>query len=104
MKFVIAMAALAVFVMPEAGQAQAERRETSAGPVEVNRMVGGLDTPWAIAFLPDGAQLITERGGRLLLPRDDHLDDTVTLHATHSASGLREEEDRVGRVHDKPVA
>ena len=26
---------------------------------------GGLETPWALAFLPEGRKLVTERGGRL---------------------------------------
>lgn len=43
-----------------------DRHMTSAGPVEVNRIVSGLSVPWAIGFLPDGALLVTERGGRLL--------------------------------------
>lgn len=50
-----------------AGPARAEPRETSAGPVELREIVGGLATPWAIGFLPDGGLLVTERGGRLLL-------------------------------------
>ncbi len=48
----------------------AETRETSSGQVSVTQVVGGLDTPWAIDFLPDGAPLITERDGRLLLIED----------------------------------
>lgn len=44
----------------------AERHQTSAGPVMVEPVVEDLDTPWAVAFLPDGAFLITERDGRLL--------------------------------------
>ncbi len=48
----------------------AETRETSVGQVSVTQMVGGLDTPWAIDFLPDGSPLITERDGRLLLIED----------------------------------
>ena len=40
--------------------------DTSAGPVRVERMVTGLDTPWSVAFLPDGTMLITERDGNLL--------------------------------------
>lgn len=47
--------------------AAAERAATAAGAVEVERMVDGLDTPWAIGFLPDDGLVITERGGRLLL-------------------------------------
>jgi aldose sugar dehydrogenase len=38
---------------------------TSAGPVSVARVIGGLEVPWAIAFLPDGGVLVTERPGRL---------------------------------------
>ena len=62
--------ALAIVAMIWTGPVHAERRETITGPVEVTRMVGGLDTPWAIGFLPDGSYLITERGGRLVLVRD----------------------------------
>lgn len=40
--------------------------DTSAGPVQITRIVGGLEEPWAVAFLPDGDQLVSERGGRLL--------------------------------------
>lgn len=47
--------------------AVAERLETSAGPVEVSQVIGGLEVPWAVGFLPGGGTLVTERGGRLLL-------------------------------------
>lgn len=53
-----------------AAPAAAQTFDTSAGRVEVTRMAAGLDTPWAVAFLPGGGLLITERDGRLL-----HLDD-----------------------------
>src|SRR5215471_1156828 len=36
----------------------------------------GLSHPWSIAFLPDGAILITERQGRLRIVRDGKLDPT----------------------------
>jgi aldose sugar dehydrogenase len=44
-----------------------ETIETSAGYVSVSAMATGLDEPWALAFLPDGSFLITERAGRLTL-------------------------------------
>ena len=38
---------------------------TDAGPMAISRVADGLIEPWAIAFLPDGGFLITERGGVL---------------------------------------
>ena len=43
---------------------------TSAGSIKVEQIVGGLDQPWAVGFLPDGAVLITERDGRVLVLED----------------------------------
>lgn len=43
----------------------AETRQTSAGAVEVEKAVSGLALPWAIAFLPEDALLITEKAGGL---------------------------------------
>lgn len=41
--------------------------ETSAGPMLVMPVAEGLDEPWAIGFLSEGAFLITERDGALKL-------------------------------------
>ncbi|MCL4105323.1 UNVERIFIED_CONTAM: hypothetical protein GTU68_055454 [Idotea baltica] len=40
--------------------------QTSQGQVTVSPAVTGLDAPWALAFLPQGSMLITERDGALL--------------------------------------
>ena len=40
----------------------------------VSVVARGLENPWAIAFLPDGAMLVTERSGRLRIVRRGALD------------------------------
>lgn len=40
--------------------------QTTAGTVSITRVMGGLDEPWGLAFLPDGGFLVTERGGNLI--------------------------------------
>ncbi len=39
--------------------------DTERGPVSMATVVGGLESPWGMAFLPDGRMLVTERPGRL---------------------------------------
>jgi len=51
-------------------QAQAPRSPTPApveGTVRAETIARGLEHPWALAFLPDGHLLVTERPGRLRL-------------------------------------
>jgi glucose/arabinose dehydrogenase len=54
--------------------AQAPRSPTPApleGAVQVETVAKGLERPWALAFLPDGRILVTERPGRLrIVDRD----------------------------------
>lgn len=47
-----------------AGQTRAPTPDESA-PWTLETVVGGLEHPWAIEFLPDGSMLVTERPGRL---------------------------------------
>src|SRR5439155_19950409 len=42
--------------------------------IRVTVLARGLSHPWAIAFLPDGGMLITERAGRLRVFRNEALD------------------------------
>ncbi len=42
--------------------------------IRVSVVVGGLSHPWAIAFMPDGGMLVTERDGHLRVVRDGQLD------------------------------
>ena len=44
---------------------------TDIGWLKVETIASGLDRPWALAFLPDGRMLVTERPGRLRLVTQD---------------------------------
>ncbi|WP_448999142.1 PQQ-dependent sugar dehydrogenase [Myxosarcina sp. GI1(2024)] len=41
--------------------------------VRAEEVVSGLEVPWGIAFLPEGALLVTERAGQIRLVRDGQL-------------------------------
>jgi glucose/arabinose dehydrogenase len=49
----------------------------AASGFEKTTVVEGLEHPWSIAWLPDGAMLITERPGRLRIVRNGTLDPTA---------------------------
>ena len=59
-----AVAAVALLLLP-GPRAVAGSFETSAGRGAVERVAGPFDSPWGFAFLPGGAMLVTEQGGRL---------------------------------------
>lgn len=64
--FALIFAALASPVMAESVQ-------RSSGGYDVTEMARGLDQPWSIGFLPDGAVLITERDGALHILQNGRL-------------------------------
>lgn len=84
----ITTAVLAAAAFLALGAAQRGRLPPLEGPVpptgttpaaegwKAVKVVDGLEHPWAIAWLPDGSALITERPGRVRVLTTDH-----TLHA-----------------------
>jgi glucose/arabinose dehydrogenase len=63
--------ALAAALLALLSTAQAETYKSSAGPLAVTTVAGGLARPWALAFLPDGRMLVTERPGRMRIVAKD---------------------------------
>ncbi|MCC6778234.1 MAG: PQQ-dependent sugar dehydrogenase [Hyphomicrobiales bacterium] len=54
--------------------AQAQTVKSSAGDVKVETVASSLAHPWALALLPDGRMLVTERPGRMrIVERDGRL-------------------------------
>jgi aldose sugar dehydrogenase len=57
---------LAALLLPTgAAPAATQVFPSSAGNLAVETVAGGLVHPWALAFLPDGRMLVTERPGRM---------------------------------------
>jgi aldose sugar dehydrogenase len=49
----------------EGGAARSPTPQSVDGAVQVETVVRGLEHPWALAFLPDGRMIVTERPGRV---------------------------------------
>ena len=59
------------FILPVTAEAQVHR--SADYDFRVVTVANGFEHPWAIAFLPDGDILVTERPGRLRVIRDGRL-------------------------------
>ena len=53
------------FLIATGTRGQEQAFGSSAGELEVRTIARGLANPWALAFLPDGKMLVTERPGRM---------------------------------------
>jgi glucose/arabinose dehydrogenase len=67
----LAVPILAALAMQAPPSAWAQESSSRAGALEVATFARGLDHPWAIAFLPDGRLLVTERPGRIRVVATD---------------------------------
>lgn len=68
--FSIALIACAILSATSALAEPAQTIKTQKVTVKVERIATGLEHPWAVEVLPDGAYLVTERPGRMRLVRD----------------------------------
>jgi aldose sugar dehydrogenase len=80
---------LALLGMPWAapaagGDVVADALGTQYHEIRVVRVVGGLEHPWAVAFLPDGRYLVTERPGRLNIVADRRATPVAGVPAVHA--------------------
>src|SRR5690606_32003761 len=74
----LACAALAVGLVASASATQIQEGEPPKGQARAEQVVGGLENPWAMAFLPNGEGiLITERPGRLRLWNGSALSEPI---------------------------
>jgi glucose/arabinose dehydrogenase len=71
-KIVQSLIALFLSILAGVGIAWSQDRvETEKTPVMVTEIAAGLRHPWAIAFLPDGRMLVTERIGKMRIITTD---------------------------------
>ena len=82
----VALTAGAAFAMAGAADA-ADRVQTKDVAVSVDTLATGLDHPWAVEVMPDGAYLVTERPGNIRIIRDGKVSEPLAGVPEVSARG-----------------
>jgi glucose/arabinose dehydrogenase len=82
----VALTAGAAFAMAGAAYA-ADRVQTKDVAVSVDTLATGLDHPWAVEVMPDGAYLVTERPGNIRIIRDGKVSEPLAGVPEVSARG-----------------
>src|SRR5262245_2912938 len=72
---VVAAFVAVVAASPRQNQRQGLEFKTDTQKIRVVTLADGLDSPWSMAFLPDGDILFTERPGRLRIIRGGKLQE-----------------------------
>ncbi|MBB2971198.1 PQQ-dependent sugar dehydrogenase [Mesorhizobium sp. RMAD-H1] len=73
----IILAGLAALLFAGPSSAGAEEFATEKVRIRAEEVATGLDSPWSLAFLPDGALLVTEKAGTMRIVRDGEVSDPI---------------------------
>jgi glucose/arabinose dehydrogenase len=63
--FAVAVASAVFLSQTACGAENPSTVQTQSGPIAVQVVASDLDDPWALAFLPDGRMLVTQRSGQI---------------------------------------
>jgi glucose/arabinose dehydrogenase len=78
MRILAIASCIVLIILTAATPGIAQTFRSSAGELKVETVVSGLAHPWALAFVPDGRMLVSERAGRLrVVTRDRKLSQPV---------------------------
>jgi glucose/arabinose dehydrogenase len=67
----------ALLLAPAGASAQSQRFDSKGGPLALETVASGLQSPWGMAFMPDGGILVTERPGTMRIVRDGKVSEPL---------------------------
>lgn len=83
--------AMMLFSAPSLAADDAAQFSTEKASVQVEPLASGLDNPWSVEVMPDGAFIVTELGGNLRIIRDGKASSPISgvpNSAHHGQGGL----------------